>query len=73
MTLREALDYEVRSSWWAHRISWGWAQALSSRWFAFKVGQKWFRYAASLDADRIVKEYRASQKALPSPTSSPQN
>lgn len=45
MTIRipthaEALNYEIRSSWWAGKISYIWAQKLAAIYFAWKVNSK---------------------------------
>lgn len=44
----EILDYEVRSSWWAHRISNAFLQSLAGHWFAWKVRTKLNRYRNNL-------------------------
>ena len=47
MTIVDFLDYEVRSSWWAHRLRWSWAYALAARYFAWKTNRKYGRYLDS--------------------------
>lgn len=46
-SMRDFLDYEIRSSWWASSISWNWAQDLAGRYFAWKVKRKYSRYVIS--------------------------
>lgn len=58
MNQLEALDYEVRSSWLAPLVSWGWAQALLGRYYARRVRRKWARYVVALDGARLVRGLR---------------
>lgn len=44
MTKEDALYYEVGASWWARHVSWKWAQAMTSRYYAWKVNRKWARH-----------------------------
>lgn len=43
--VRDILNYEVRSSWWASWIGWSWGQDLASKYFAWNVRRKHRRYA----------------------------
>lgn len=52
------LDYEVRSSWWASRIGWGWAQKLSAKYFSWKVKRKYTRYKTSKMWDSKIKDFQ---------------
>ena len=54
------LDYEVRSSWWAKYISWGWGQTLSSNYFAWKVGRKYAAYNESKIWEERIKNKNLS-------------
>jgi len=47
ITIEDILDYEIRSSWWASRIFWGWGHSLSAKYYAWKVNLKWKRYVKS--------------------------
>ena len=47
MTNKDILDYEIRSSWWASWIFWGWGQSLAAKYYAWKVNLKWKRYVES--------------------------
>ena len=40
ITYKEALDYEIRASWWAPWVSIGWMQDIAARYFAWKVKRK---------------------------------
>jgi hypothetical protein len=57
MTRREALDYEVRASWWAGRVGWPWLQRRASAYFARKVRRKWARYQRSV---AVAQKLRAA-------------
>jgi len=62
MTLRDALEYEIRGSWWAELIWFEWGQALSASYFAWKVRRKFSRYEASKrERERLLREYLAKQ------------
>lgn len=54
MNLRDILDYEVRSSWWAWMVSWGWLQGLACRYFAGKIKRKYARYLSSMAFDEEI-------------------
>ena len=47
MTIRDFLDYEIRSSWWASFIWWNWGRNLAGMWFAWKTKRKYSRYIDS--------------------------
>ena len=40
------LDYEIRASWWACYVSWGWARNVAASYFAWKVNRKVNRWRA---------------------------
>ncbi len=62
LTTREILDYEIMSSWWSSWISWGWAQSLAARYFAWKVRTKGRRYREAMGrADRLTELRRQLQ------------
>lgn len=48
MSIREVLDYEVRSSWLAAQISWAPLQELMGSCIAWKVRRNYDRYQLSL-------------------------
>ena len=50
IAIDEAIDYEVRSSWWASLVGVGWMQDLAAAYFARKARRKWARYSASMPA-----------------------
>lgn len=47
MNIADFLDYEIRSSWWAEYVWWGWGQELTASYFAWKVKRKYARYIDS--------------------------
>ena len=47
-SMRNCLDYEVRSSWWAGWISLSWFQELAALYYAAKVNRKYARFVASI-------------------------
>jgi len=51
----EALDYELRSSWWASFIFWSKGQELAGSYFAWKVKRKMKRYLYSKETERKFK------------------
>jgi hypothetical protein len=56
LTIHQIMDYELRASWWASWIGWGWLQNLASFWFAWKVRRKFSRYKLSRNGYRSIKE-----------------
>jgi hypothetical protein len=58
MEKKDFLDYEIRSSFWACWISWGWAQKLAGKYFAWKTRIKYKRYEESI----FYKKWLVSQK-----------
>ncbi len=54
MDNKKALDYEIRSSWWASFIFWDWGQDLSARYFAWKVNRKMRRYRSNKEMEQRV-------------------
>lgn len=55
ITARQALDYEVRASWWAGWIGFEWGQTLASRYFAWKVNRKFRRYKWWIARERVAQ------------------
>jgi hypothetical protein len=55
ITIRDALDYEIRSSWWACWISNDILQTVSGKYFAWKVNRKYMRYVNRLAAEKLLK------------------
>ena len=53
MTIKYFLDYEIRSSWWACWVWWGWGKDLAARYFSWKTNRKYVRYIDS----KIDKAY----------------
>lgn len=47
ISANQILDYEVKSSWWASFVFWGWGQELAASYFAWKVKAKYARYSRS--------------------------
>jgi hypothetical protein len=46
ITLAQAIDYEIASSWWAGYIPWRWLQDRVALWFAHRARRKFMRYIA---------------------------
>ena len=44
ITMKQALRYEIESTWWVGLISYSWLQEIVSRYFAWKVKKKYKRY-----------------------------
>lgn len=44
INITQALTYEIKSSWWASKISNKFLSRLAGRYFAFKVKRKYDRY-----------------------------
>lgn len=64
ITHREAVDYEVRSSWWTPYVGWEWAQTLAARWYAWKVNRKMGRIIESERRwNEIVNRYGSDDQA----------
>jgi hypothetical protein len=63
-TATQALMYEVHSSLWASWISWGWAQELAAKYFAWKVNRKMRRIAFRQENMRRIREYLYSPNAV---------
>jgi len=57
ITVRQALYYEIRGSWWGRFIGWNWLQSLSAAYFAWKVRRKYGRYLCSLKESRRVSDH----------------
>ena len=53
--MMEALDYELRSSWWASLIFWDWGQEMAGSYFAWKVKRKHRRYIQSKTFEAKIK------------------
>lgn len=48
ITLKEVLEYEIRSTWWTKLVSWTWFQKIAGSYFAWKVGKKYKRYVEAM-------------------------
>lgn len=57
LTTKQALDYEIRSSWWASWIWWSWGQELAGSYFAWKTAKKMARYKTSKIWEQRIKNY----------------
>lgn len=57
LTQEAILHYEVKSSWWAGKISNPILQQLSAKYFAWKVNRKYKRYSQSENARRTLNWY----------------
>jgi hypothetical protein len=44
ISIEEALDYEIRSSWWACLLPWDWMHRLAARYFYKRVKRRHARY-----------------------------
>jgi hypothetical protein len=55
LSVKEILDYEVRSHWLASRIGFSWGQDLIARHLANKVRRKHRRYLHSLETQEYIK------------------
>lgn len=62
ITLRQALDYEIRSSWWASFISGAFGQHLAGKYFSNKVSRKHRRYLKSKENEKKVLEILSQLK-----------
>lgn len=56
LDVRQVLDYEVRSSWWACSINNNWLQNMVGKYFAYKVRRKYKRYKYSYDLNEEMKK-----------------
>jgi hypothetical protein len=65
ITMRQALDYEVRASGWAQYISWPWLQELSSSYFAWRVRRRYGRYTASVAMTKRITKTLAAGAGIP--------
>jgi len=54
--IRNILDYEIRSSWWASIISWAWLQNISATYFAWKTKTKYARYEMNKAIQNILSQ-----------------
>lgn len=55
-SLSDFLDYEIRSSWWAPYIGWGWLQEICGKYFARKTKRKFERYQTSMEWGQIIEK-----------------
>ena len=55
ITMMQALDYEVKSSWWSGLIFWNWGRDLAGTYFANKVKRKYRRYTKSVEHQNLIK------------------
>lgn len=60
--IQEFLEYEVRSSWWARDVFWGWGQDLTARYFAWKTRKKYARYINSLEIQKKLLTIKNQQQ-----------
>jgi hypothetical protein len=58
LNIKEILDYEVSSSWWASKLSSNWMQELAAWYFAKKVNRKYIRYLKSKDFEKFMASMR---------------
>lgn len=54
ITWKQALDYEVRGSWWTPYVGDGWMQNIVSRYFARKVVRRLDRYLKSKNHEELM-------------------
>lgn len=54
ISIDDAIDYEIKASWWASWIGWEWGQTLAGKYFAWKVQCKYARY--KWFCDNMIKE-----------------
>ena len=57
ISLRDALAYEIASSWWAPLVSWGWAQNLAGIYYARKASRKHGRITRRIKRLKIAKGF----------------
>jgi len=57
ITIKQALDYEIRGGGIAKWISWGWLQKKISIYYANKTTRKYGRYLASIEEEKRVYDY----------------
>tara|TARA_R110002033_G_scaffold60171_1_gene110189 strand:+ start:4899 stop:5153 length:255 start_codon:yes stop_codon:yes gene_type:complete len=57
-SLRDCLDYEIRSSWWASWIFFEWGQEISGAYFAWKTKRKYNRYIKTIQRQLRLRNYR---------------
>ena len=48
ISIREALEYEIKGSWWASWVGNKYLQVLVSKYFAWKVKRKYNRFLLSM-------------------------
>jgi hypothetical protein len=77
ISLRDALAYEVASSWWAPMVSWSWAQNLAAKYYTRKAMRKWGRINSRIEIMKRLKK-RLRDDSLPNaesihPESKPQD
>ncbi len=58
ISAKDALDYEVRSSWWASFVCWDWLASLAATYFVWKVGRKYGRYELSKTTAQRIESLR---------------
>lgn len=55
--IKDILDYEIRSSWWAWCVPFAWMQNLAGMYFAWKVERKHARYVRSVETlNRVISQ-----------------
>jgi hypothetical protein len=56
ITIKEANEWEVASTYWAQFVSWKWAQWLAGQYFSWKVRCKYAVYEAHHARKKRLKE-----------------
>lgn len=56
VSIKTFIDYEVRSSRWASKVSAPWLQKLAGKYFAWKVKRKYDRYITSMHWKNILNK-----------------
>jgi hypothetical protein len=55
LSIKDFLDYEVKSNWLASWIGFSWGQELLGRYFAWKTLRKYHRYTLSKQREFKIK------------------
>jgi len=56
ITIKQATEWEVASTYWTQFVTWEWAQWLCGKYFAWKVRYKYANYQAHFDRKKRLKE-----------------
>lgn len=64
ISLLDALEYEIKSSWWAKYISNNQLQELTASYFGWKTKRKFWRYQMTIAVGELIKNVQQKEVKL---------